>query len=235
VVTNVNDPETRGRVKLKFPWLDEKQESDWVRLATPGAGPGRGFMALPEVNDEVLVAFEHGDINRPYVLGGLWNGKDKPPLSDAVKAGKVERRSFKTRAGHSITLGDAQGKGTIEILTAGGQKLILDDQKPGKVSISSSGDLELKAGGGSLTITAQGAIELKNNSGAKLSIAPSGAIELATGPSKLSLAVSGAAELSAPIGKLTVGPANVALQSNALMDVKATAILNIQGTLVKIN
>ena len=79
VVTNTQDPAGLGRVKVKFPWLSDSEESFWARVATPMAGKGRGFYFLPEVEDEVLLAFEHGDARFPYVLGALWNGQDKPP------------------------------------------------------------------------------------------------------------------------------------------------------------
>src|SRR3972149_536693 len=79
IVTNNQDPDGLGRVKIKFPWLSDDNETDWVRIATLMAGGQRGGFFLPEVGDEVLVAFEHGDINHPYVIGALWNGVDKPP------------------------------------------------------------------------------------------------------------------------------------------------------------
>jgi uncharacterized protein involved in type VI secretion and phage assembly len=161
IVTNNNDPDKLGRVKVKFPWLDDSQESDWARLAAPGAGATRGLFAVPEIDDEVLVAFEHGDASRPYIIGGLWNGKDKPPRSDAVQGGKVQQRIFKTRAGHSITLSDQDGAGKIEI-KSGKHTITLDDKGVGKVTITSGGDLELKAAGGKLSIGAAG-MELSAN------------------------------------------------------------------------
>src|SRR2546426_9457473 len=74
IVTNNEDPDGLGRVKIRFPWLSEDNESWWARIAAPMAGKERGAYFLPEVDDEVLVAFEHGDVNFPYVLGALWNG-----------------------------------------------------------------------------------------------------------------------------------------------------------------
>src|SRR5262249_48593564 len=108
IVTNLNDPDSLGRVKVKFPWLDDTQESDWARLVQPGARGRRGMFVAPEVNDEVLVAFEQGDINRPYVIGGLWNSQDKPPAT-AIENGKVKLRTIKTRAGHLIEFGEDEG------------------------------------------------------------------------------------------------------------------------------
>jgi phage protein D len=78
LVTDVSDPEGLGRVKVSFPWLSDDFVSGWARTVQAGAGKNRGAMVLPEVGDEVLVVFEQGDVRRPYVLGGLWNGVDTP-------------------------------------------------------------------------------------------------------------------------------------------------------------
>ncbi|HEU5087555.1 MAG TPA: VgrG-related protein, partial [Roseiflexaceae bacterium] len=109
LVTNNKDPEKFGRVKVKFPWLSEEDESDWLRVVVPGGDNNRGLLFLPEVNDEVLVGFEQGDINRPYVLGGLWNGQDATICVDntTVKAGKVEQRLIVSRTGHKIVIDDS--------------------------------------------------------------------------------------------------------------------------------
>jgi len=127
VVTNNHDPDEMGRVKVKFPWLAEDTESHWARIASPMAGQNRGMVFLPEVNDEVLVAFEHGDLNRPYVLGGLWNGVDKPP--EGNKDGKNNIRKIRSRSGHEIIFddNDTARKEKIEIHTKAGHKIILND------------------------------------------------------------------------------------------------------------
>ena len=82
VVTNNQDPEELGRVKVKFPWLSDADESDWARIATPMAGNEKGIYFLPEVDDEVLVVFEHGDLRFPYIIGALWNGQAPPPRKE---------------------------------------------------------------------------------------------------------------------------------------------------------
>lgn len=82
IVTNNEDPANLGRVKVKFPWLSDDNESDWARVAVLMAGESRGTWFPPQIDDEVLVAFQHGDIRFPIVLGALWNGKDIPPTSD---------------------------------------------------------------------------------------------------------------------------------------------------------
>jgi len=125
---------------VKFPWLSDDVESDWARLVGTGAGADRGFFCLPEVNDEVLVVFEQGDMDRPYVIGDLWNGEDEPPLSAeaAVENGRVHKRTFKTRVGHTLTFIDDGSDEGIVLETAGGHKLILSDDQQ-KVTLQTSG------------------------------------------------------------------------------------------------
>jgi uncharacterized protein involved in type VI secretion and phage assembly len=116
IVTNVSDPENRGRVKLRFPWLSDDYESDWARVLQLGAGVDRGLVLLPEVNDEVMVVFEN-DYRRPYVLGGLYNGVDTAPFSPAVDSGSgtVQTRAFRSRTGHELVFSDADGAETVEL------------------------------------------------------------------------------------------------------------------------
>jgi phage protein D/phage baseplate assembly protein gpV len=127
IVTNNQDPNGMGRVKVKFPWLAGDTESHWARIASPMAGKNRGMVFLPEVNDEVLVAFEHGDLNRPYMLGALWNGMDKPP--EGNKDGKNNIRKICSRSGHEIIFNDdsTARKEKIEVHTKAGHKILLDD------------------------------------------------------------------------------------------------------------
>lgn len=178
VVTNNKDDQDQGRVKLKYPWLAGDVESDWARVIGAGAGDERGFYCLPEVNDEVLIAFEHGDVNRPLVLGGLWNGVDKPatPIGEAVKDGKVRTRVFKTRSGHSLTFVD-ESEAQVRLETAGGHTFLLDDentlvelQTAGGIVFKlddSDGSVTLKCKG-KLAVEAQQEISLKAGSDLKL-------------------------------------------------------------------
>ena len=115
LVTDVRDPEKSGRVRLKFPWLSNDYVSDWCRVVQIGAGEnGRGTIVIPEVNDEVLVAFEQGDVRRPYVLGGLYNGMD-PPRAEAIQdiidpaTGAVAARHFFSRKDHELSFVDKDG------------------------------------------------------------------------------------------------------------------------------
>ena len=111
VVTNNNDPKKWGRVKLGFPWLAPFYETDWARVVQVGMGKEWGNLFLPEVGDEVLVGFEFGDARRPYVIGGLINGKTEHPLlSTAVKAAglsaQIVKRGIVSRTGNQLTFED---------------------------------------------------------------------------------------------------------------------------------
>ena len=145
LVTNVNDPLGLGRIQLQFPWMDPDLRS-WARVAAPMAGSKRGAFFMPEVDDEVLVGFEHGDFNRPYVLGSLWNGVDKPPLtaSEAVKDGVV-KRIFKTRAGHVIQLDDSSGQEKIEIIDKSKKNKVIIDTAANTIEISATRKIKLSA------------------------------------------------------------------------------------------
>lgn len=152
LVTNNQDPENLGRVKVKFPWLAD-DESHWARVASPMAGNERGMLFVPEVGDEVLVAFDHGDIHHPYVIGSVWNGNDRPPISsdEAVSGtGKVKQRIIKTRTGHKIIIDDddAGVGGGITIVDKDGKNRIqLDAAGRGKLTLDVKGDLEISVVG----------------------------------------------------------------------------------------
>jgi uncharacterized protein involved in type VI secretion and phage assembly len=127
IVTNNQDPEGMGRIKVRLPWLSDNNETDWIRMTTLMAGGGRGTFFLPENGDEVLIAFEHGDINRPYAIGALWNGADNPPETNSD--GQNNIRKIRSRSGHEIILNDDNNAGQekIEIHTNAGHRILLDD------------------------------------------------------------------------------------------------------------
>jgi uncharacterized protein involved in type VI secretion and phage assembly len=148
LVTNNRDPEGWGRVKVKFPWLSDSEESAWARLAAPMAGQGGGFYYLPEVNDEVLLAFEHGDIHYPYVLGALWNGRDKPPGSTNQVVGgdgKVNQRILKSRSGHKILLDDSSGQEKIEIVDSRGSNSLTISTAENAITLEAFQTITIKA------------------------------------------------------------------------------------------
>ena len=164
VVTNIKDDDNEGKVKVKFPWLSDSDESAWARLSSPMAGPDRGLQLVPEVDDEVLVVFERGDPNRPIVIGSMWNGVDATPLGgDAVSGdGAVQQRMLKTRIGHTILLDDSDSSKSIVITDSAGNKITWDAANS-KIEIVSQGDLKVSATG---TLKLEGnAVELTASGG----------------------------------------------------------------------
>ena len=162
IVTNNNDHKNMGRVKVKFPWLDENLESAWARITAVGAGNEYGFFWLPEIDDEVLVAFEHGDFNRPYIIGCLWNGQDRPPepIGRAVKGGKVQSHTIRTRSGHIIRLSDDDNDQVIEIQDAASGSTITLDAKSRNLTVNTANKIEIKATG-NIALQAAGNVEIK--------------------------------------------------------------------------
>lgn len=165
VVTNNQDPDGLGRVKVKFPWLSEEDESYWARLATPMAGEKCGLFFLPEVDDEVLLAFEHGDVRFPYIIGALWNGKDQPPVNN--QDGKNNVRLIKSRSGHVIRLNDEDGKETIEIVDKNEKNSITVDTATNTITVKADKDIMSSAPQGGIKLEAQ-TIEIKSSADTKL-------------------------------------------------------------------
>ncbi|MFI1887848.1 VgrG-related protein [Streptomyces jumonjinensis] len=160
VVTDIREGKAeRGWVRLKFPWLDDLYVTDWVRTVQWG-GQGGGGVFSPEVNDEVLVGFEQGKLDSPYVLGGLYNGVDKPsphgvPLVDPV-SGKVNRRSLVSRSGHRLELLDAPRGPSGVRLASGDRRLdVTLDERRGEIALTVFGPGGTRALS-SLTLSASG-------------------------------------------------------------------------------
>lgn len=174
LVTQNDDPEKLCRVKVRYPWHDKPSESYWARLAAPMAGNNRGVVLIPEVGDEVLVAFEREDLRFPYVLGALWNGIDKPPRHN--DDGRNDERIVQSRKGHSLLFDDG-ARGVVELRHEKGRRIVLDDDgfmvedergnavkvdsNSGSMTIQATGKLTLKAL--NISIEATGTLEIKAN------------------------------------------------------------------------
>jgi uncharacterized protein involved in type VI secretion and phage assembly len=174
LVTQNKDPEGLCRVKVRYPWHDQPSESYWARLSMPMAGNDRGMVLIPEVGDEVLLAFEREDLRFPFVIGSLWNGKDKPPRHN--DDGKNDERIVQSRKGHYLLFDDG-AKGVVELAHEKGRKVILDDtgfsvqdekgnavtvdSNSGSMTIEAKGPLKIKAV--SITLEATGTLEVKAN------------------------------------------------------------------------
>ena len=147
IVVDNRDPQGLGRVQVRLPGWSDETVCHWARVATLMAGAERGTLFLPEIDDEVLVAFESGDVTHPYVIGALWNGRDKPPVPNADGGNDV--RLIKSRSGHQVRFDDSQ-HGKIEILDKDGVNTITLDTAENTITIRSDGQ-----DGGRIQIEAQ--------------------------------------------------------------------------------
>ena len=209
IVDDVADKQGHCRVRLRFPTLSEDYVSDWARTVQPGAGDKRGWTLVPEVGDEVLVGFDHGDFRCPFVLGGLFNGKDKPDLGgySLIDNGKhsVDVRRFVSRKGHSLTFSDADGKEKIVVQSQDGKLLVELDVTGNTIKISSGGKIEVTSTADT-TIEAKGKLTLKGSQ------------------------VSVEAQSS-----LTAKGATVSIDAQASLEAKASGTVSVKGALIQLN
>lgn len=162
IVKSLDDPQKLGRIQVTFDWMDDAPQSYWARVAAPMAGQRRGMFIQPEMGDEVLVAFDHGDVSHPYVIGYCWSSVDEPPYS-----ADHDTRGIVTVLGHQLTFRDRAGSGKITLATPNGYTLELDEGGK-KVMLSTQTGIQLE-----LDDTTQHAlISLPTGSGFEL--APSG-------------------------------------------------------------
>lgn len=183
LVTDLADPDNQGRVKVRLPWSPDTDSSSyeaWARMATMMAGNNRGSWFIPDVNDEVLVAFEGGNPRRPYVVGALWNGQDAPP-EQMDNSGNNDVKTILSRQGVRITLDDTDGAVKLRLETPGGNSIVLDDGALSIVAQDSNGNsVKLESQG--ITVTASAKITV-NASTAEIS---AGMVTVNAGMSKFS-------------------------------------------------
>jgi phage baseplate assembly protein V len=176
-VVELKDEEGLGRVRVKFPELNNRL-SNWAPIATLMAGSNRGAFFCPEKGDHVLIAFEHNDFRRPYVVGALWSKSQPPPTNDAND--KNNLRSIVSRSGHKIVLDDTSGAEKIELIDKDGQRKVVIDSANRKIQVTcDSGDVEVKAGSGSVKVEAT-TIEIKASGSMTLEASGSMTIKGAT-------------------------------------------------------
>jgi phage baseplate assembly protein gpV len=216
IVVDNQDPSNLARVRVCFPWLGDDINSAWARLAAPMAGAHRGVLFPPEVGDEVLVAFEHGDISAPYVVGGLWNGSDRPPIESIDPDNNV--RLIRSRAGHEIRLDDNHQGGSVEIATSNGHTIRLDDDKE-RIEIATG-----SAGPSILLDAASGEITMQ--SATNIAIESAGDLEL-----------KAAGDLTLEVGANLVASAGaaVSVEGSAHAELKSAGLVRVLGGLVTIN
>ena len=160
-VTDIQDPEGLGRVRVTIPSLSEPGHlsETWARLATLFAGNDRGSWFIPEVKDEILVAFEAGDLRYPFVVGSLWNDSDRPPAS-VNPAGANERKVIRSRDGLQISLVDHKDQAHVVIETRDGQKIVLRDG-PGSIEVADSNGNSVKLESSGVTIQAAAKVTIR--------------------------------------------------------------------------
>jgi uncharacterized protein involved in type VI secretion and phage assembly len=138
LVKSLDDPDGFGRIQVHLPRLPGENRTFWASVAAPMAGGKRGFFFHPEIEDEVLVAFDEGDPHHPYIVGFLWNGVDQPP-----PGANASVRRLRTVSGHILEFDDRAGDESILIKTQGGQQIRLSDSPTGKIAVETAGQLKL--------------------------------------------------------------------------------------------
>jgi uncharacterized protein involved in type VI secretion and phage assembly len=206
VVKSLEDPESLGRVQVGYPHLGGTR-SGWARLVSLMAGAGRGAFFRPEVDDEVLVAFEHGDLRRPYVLGALWSAVDKPPADDG-KSKQNNWRFIRSRSGHLLKFDDTKGKERIELIDREGKRRLVIDCEGSRIEISAdAGDVLVRAGQGNVAVEAPQA---------KVSVVANEIVATAQ-------------------TKASVDAAQIELKAKADITIEAKGVLALKGATVMIN
>lgn len=216
IVKELEDPRGEGRIRVQFPWLQqgqEEQDSAWAPIATLMAGGDRGSYFMPEIDDEVLVSFEHGMFDHPFVIGFLWNGVDLPPHSDI----NPSVRRLRTVSGHTIDFDDNSGSEKIIITTAGGHEMEMEDGVSGGVTITTSGGHE---------------INMNDTPPASITISSSGgqSVTLNDVPGSISLTTMAGSEISVKDGPqgITLSAPTASLSIQCMQaSVTASSILNI--------
>jgi uncharacterized protein involved in type VI secretion and phage assembly len=241
LVTNIDDPLKIGRVKVKFPTLFDNDESTWARLVVPMAGHQRGFYAPPEVNDEVLVGFEGGDPNRPYVLGAVWSSKDVPPegTADIIASGQVNQRIWRSKSGHLFVFDDTSGSEAIRIIDHTSGNRIIITSSDNKLEVTLDGDIEVTSKTGQISMKANKDIKIESETGKVSVVGVTTAFEAkqsGTMKTGTTMELQSGTSLAAKAGTSAEVTGNTSAKlSAAVVDVNGSGTTNIKGGLVNIN
>jgi phage protein D len=230
VVSSTQDPNNSGKVQLQFPWLDDDYVSDWARVVQAGAGSSWGNILMPEANSEVLVAFEQGDMRKPYVIGGLYNGQDtiQPNTDDAPDlvsgSGAIDQRLYMSRTGHFLVFSDASSQPIIHLQTGDGNHQLKFDStsSPGMVTLSSTGSVTI-TGSQNITISAQQNLTI--NAGQNITMS-----------AQQNITISAGTGLTIKSAQVTVSADSMlTISSNGNASLTATGMLDISGSMTSIN
>lgn len=239
LVTDAGDPLRQGRVKLRFPWLDDTYVSDWTRVAQLGGKRGGSIFPL-DVGDEVLVGFDRGALDHPYVIGGLYNGKDKPtpvpdvPLHDGAR-GRAARHTLSDRTGNRVDLLSQRTGGKQGVRVASGDnKLVINlDRAQTEITVDSKGSVSIKGSrsvsveaGTDLTLSAARRLTIK--SGGPLNIQGRGVVNLKSLGGAVSVDALGALSLKAAGAATLTAAGTVQINATANVGIRAASLL-LQG------
>ncbi|MFD7135581.1 VgrG-related protein [Streptomyces sp. NPDC059894] len=232
LVTDVQDPLKKGRVKLQFPWLDDAYVSDWTRVAQWG-GKGGGSIFPMDVGDEVLVAFDRGALDHPYVIAGLYNGKDDPtpvkdvPLHDGMR-GRASRHTLSDRTGNRVDLLSQRtgGKQGVRVTSGDGKLVINLDRVQTEITVDSKGSVSIK---GSRSVSVDAGTNLTLNGRRSVTIKSGGPLTL-QGQGLVSLRSLGGAVSVNALGALDMKAAGVAsLSATGAVAINSVANVNLTG------
>lgn len=223
IVNSIEDPKKQGRVNLQLPWLDAEYITGWARVMQMGAGKSVGWQTLPAPEDEVLVAFENGQLETPYVIGGVFAGATgKLSPSELMKDGAPIKQAFTTKTGHQLIFDDDGDDSGITIRAKGGEtcSIVMNDKKG--ITITTKGD-------GAVTINSEAdvIVTAKKNakvSGQEVSVESKGAIK-----------IEGKGSLDVSASSITLDATSSATLKGATVTVEASGPLTLKGTPVKIN
>jgi phage protein D len=231
IVSDIDDPKKLGRVKLSLPWLDSKYVTDWCRVLQLGAGKGVGLQLMPRPKDEVVVAFENGQLDSPFVIGSVF-GKEtgKIPNTKLIEQGKPVITALTTKAGHQLIFDDSADSSSITLQVKNGTScsIVLSDKHG--ITITTKGD-------NSLTINSAQDVIVKTERNAKVT-AKDVAID-SQGPVKVT--GKGKVDVSAPninvsaTSALKLKGTNVTIDATASLTMKAAGTTTIKGAVVKLN
>jgi uncharacterized protein involved in type VI secretion and phage assembly len=163
-VVSRDDPDSQGRLQVSLPFLGGQNTSYWAPVATMMAGNKTGSWFMPEIGDEVLVAFNQDDVAHPYIVGFLWNGQDGPPDPDP------QNRIILTPGGHTLRFEDKDGSKKVILQSSSGQVITLDDSGSGSITVTSpDGSVTINSADSS-SITLQGGGRIFTMSGGTVQI-----------------------------------------------------------------
>ena len=225
VVTENADPDGLGRIKVQFSWQKQDGEmTSWLRVLTPHSGGEKGFHFIPEIGEEVLIGFEGGNAERPYVMGSLYNGNAKP---EGWKTEKNDIKAIRTRSGHTLSFSDESGGESITITDKNGNSIVLDTANS-TISISAPDAINLSSK--EININASDAINIDGTN--KVNVTSKEIVN--DGSAKVIVNSKTKVEVGAP-STLVVGKAELKLTSKGMTDIDGTTMTNVKGGLLNLN